>query len=578
MTSPDVRSYVDLTLFDASSQAILQKALDYAIVALPEYEPREGSIETTMLESMALEVQEAIYAINRLPGAVTEVLLRLLDIERSDGVRATAVVRFTGQTTAGFTAPVGTRLIYQPDSISDFLLLETTEAATGTHAKPIQSATRASTTLTVVTTTRHGLSTGDQVSISGAGDALLNLSNQTIAVVDATTFTITVSSSGSASATTGTVTPALTIPATGFAAVRATTTTGAFNGLAGGTSLSLLSIVSQVDAAELETQLLGGSEPEDDSEYFTRASATLSRLSTSLATATQVGQYVAESGRYPDVYRVLAVDNTDGVRVGDLAGSIMVAVAPIDATPQNLSTGTGDGSLTSDDIGYGTKDEVYDGIAERLNASLDVTVVDPAIVTVQVDTTVKLPDGLSAESVQAACEDTLAGYLSPNTWPWTDTVRANEVAYALRQTTVTSGTVVQPACEYVESLTLTPTNAFVSSDSQRFEIDEVRRTGTTCQVNLSANHGITFDASAGETLWLKVGGTTTSSGAFNTATIVLATLADTDRFTYTQGSGLINPTPDSGYVLPIKRTAGGDLVIYDPAVLVLSDSHDITTA
>jgi hypothetical protein len=58
----------------------------------------------------------------------------------------------------------------------------------------------------------------------------------------------------------------------------------------------------------------------------------------------------------------------------------------------------------------------------------------------------------------------------------------------------------------------------------------------------------------------------------------VATLADTNRFTYTQGSGLINPTSDSGYVLPIKRTAGGDLVIYDPAVLVLSDSHDITTA
>jgi hypothetical protein len=43
--SPDVSPYVDLTLFDSSSQAIFEKALDYALVALPELQPREGSTE-----------------------------------------------------------------------------------------------------------------------------------------------------------------------------------------------------------------------------------------------------------------------------------------------------------------------------------------------------------------------------------------------------------------------------------------------------------------------------------------------------------------------------------------------------
>ena len=104
--SPDVSPYVDLTLFDSSSQAIFEKALDYALVALPELQPREGSIETILLQAVSLEVQYAIYAINRLPGAVVEVLLRLLDIERNTGARATAVAKFEGDSTTSFLVAV----------------------------------------------------------------------------------------------------------------------------------------------------------------------------------------------------------------------------------------------------------------------------------------------------------------------------------------------------------------------------------------------------------------------------------------------------------------------------------------
>jgi hypothetical protein len=54
MTSPDVTPYVDLTIFDASSQQIFLDAIDYAKVALPEYAPQEGSIETVLLQALSL--------------------------------------------------------------------------------------------------------------------------------------------------------------------------------------------------------------------------------------------------------------------------------------------------------------------------------------------------------------------------------------------------------------------------------------------------------------------------------------------------------------------------------------------
>ena len=579
MGSPDVTPYVDLTLFDASSQQIFLDSIDYARVALPEFAPQEGSIETVLLQAMALETQESIYAINRLPGAVIEVLLRLLDVERNTGTSATTIVKFNGSTTANFDIPLGTRLYYQESSTSDVLLLETTELVSASQSKDVATITQATTVITVTTTTRHGLSTGNLVTISGTTAMNISGAAVTIDPDDAFKFTVTAGASGTYSETSGLITPASTIPATGFAPAKTSTITEAFNGLASGTDLVLLSIVPAVASAETVTVLMGGLTEETDAQYFSRAVATLSRLSTALVTTTQMDQFVVESGRYPDAYRVHSVDNANETREGELVNNVMIAVAPVDATVDNLLDGVGDGSIDSTSGSYGVKDIIYEGVVERVHGALDPVVVNPAIVEVAISATVKLPAGILSSSVEDACNETLSNYISSNTWDWSDIIRYNEVIGKLRNTVVTVGTSSLPAIEYVSDITITPTDAYIPEESTLYEVTNFARTGTTCTLTIDGPGvgGVhDLDLVAGESLWVKV--VDVNNAAFNTTTIVQALTPTTTTITFTQGSGTItSAAATSGCILPMKRDANGNFTIYDPAPLVTSGTHVTTT-
>lgn len=572
--SPDVTRYVDLTLFDDSSQAIFQKALDYALIALPEWQPREGSLETIMLQAVALEVQEAIYAINRLPGAVTEVLLRLLDVDRNDGTRATAVVRFEGDSTSSFIIPVGTRLFYQATADSPFLLLETTEAITATHAKAITEIDDdGSTTITVTTSTRHGLDSGDTITLSGTTSGTFDGSYTVDTVPSGTTLTIDDTTGGVATDTTGTLTPDSTVPATGFPPVRTTELTEDFNGLIVGTEFRLLSVVNQVASVTLETTLTGGALAETDTEYFARASATLSRLSVSLTTETHIQQYIAESGSFPEVYRVKAVTGSDETRETGLSANVMIAVAPIDVDSESLLSGTGDGTLTVDDVGYGVKDEVFDGVSARVHAALSPIVVDPALVTIEVTTSVKGVEGYTSTQVQTSAESALNSYISPNTWDWSNTVRVNEVIYALRNATIETEVVSNIAIDYVQSVSLLPTDVYVPAEStyNQFEISSIARSSNVVTVTTSAAHGVTIGV--GETLYIKIIDVTDTS--FNTTGLVEALTASGSTFTFDQTAA--NASSSGGSVIGfVKIDSSGNVVIDDPAALVISGTHDVT--
>ena len=117
MASPDATPYVDLRLLDVSAQDLFANALQNLVSYLPEWTPREGHTEVLLLESFASEVAEAVFAINRLPGAVLEALLRLYQVERDLGQPPTVSVRFTVVDTAGYIIPAGTRVAVTIDSL-----------------------------------------------------------------------------------------------------------------------------------------------------------------------------------------------------------------------------------------------------------------------------------------------------------------------------------------------------------------------------------------------------------------------------------------------------------------------------
>lgn len=91
-TSPDISQYVDLRVYDKDPTDILRTALTELQSRLPGWTPREDNTEVMLLEALAVEISEAVYAINRLPNSVMTALMRLYGIERDAGAFATTTV------------------------------------------------------------------------------------------------------------------------------------------------------------------------------------------------------------------------------------------------------------------------------------------------------------------------------------------------------------------------------------------------------------------------------------------------------------------------------------------------------
>lgn len=120
---PDISSYVDLRVFDRTDQEIVESALALLAVNLPELTLREGHTETMLVESVALEASEVVTAINRLPGAVLEALLRFIGIFKDYGNAPTAPATITCADTMGHQIPPGTRLVLPANDGSLLVML-----------------------------------------------------------------------------------------------------------------------------------------------------------------------------------------------------------------------------------------------------------------------------------------------------------------------------------------------------------------------------------------------------------------------------------------------------------------------
>ena len=101
-----------MTPFYSTVTAILEESLTQARALLPEWTPRVGQIETTLLEATAFQTANLANAANRLPGSTVETLLKLHGVSRSNGVKATATVAFTFSDNYGHTIPALTPVGY----------------------------------------------------------------------------------------------------------------------------------------------------------------------------------------------------------------------------------------------------------------------------------------------------------------------------------------------------------------------------------------------------------------------------------------------------------------------------------
>jgi hypothetical protein len=136
MASPDFSPYADLTIFDRQPGDVYLDAVEYARTALPEFEPRVGTVEDALLQSVAFVGGELIAAINRLPNGIFEGLLNLFQFPRRQATFARGFAVFTSVDATGVRIPAGTQVGYLNETnegtiLSVFQTEEPASIATG---------------------------------------------------------------------------------------------------------------------------------------------------------------------------------------------------------------------------------------------------------------------------------------------------------------------------------------------------------------------------------------------------------------------------------------------------------------
>lgn len=125
MASVDIADYVTLNLVDRDPQDVYDIAAQYLKTQFPELTLREGMMETVLLEAVALEVAESVFAINRLPDGMTEVLLQFFGITRDVGQPPVADISFSVAGPQGATIPAGSIFVLDTGTGLDPLSLVT---------------------------------------------------------------------------------------------------------------------------------------------------------------------------------------------------------------------------------------------------------------------------------------------------------------------------------------------------------------------------------------------------------------------------------------------------------------------
>jgi hypothetical protein len=404
MTSPDAQGYVDLSLYDSTPGVLVDRALLAATTRLPQWQPREGNTELVLLEALAVEVSELIYSVNRVPSAVLDGLLLLYGVERSLGTRPTATVTFTLTAPADYQLPAGT----------------TVRLELGGEEEPL----------------------------------------------DFTTDAAVVVPTGSTSVTT---------------AVTGSRATDVANNEPAGTALSMVTPIPYVDSVVLASAVIGGTGPEDDIAYRNRGAQRLARL---VSTLVLPEHFTADALETVGVFRARTLDNFDAatsneqqtvtITGGPTGGTFTLtfggqttAAITFDAAvtfvgrlgSQNVALMTVTSALTGGTspavtvtetraggggtrAGYvsiavlGTngarlsaaaKADIQSRLDSRAQANLAVQVIDPGINAVDVTATVRALPGYTAADVTANVTAALDAFLSPDTWPWSATVRRNDL-------------------------------------------------------------------------------------------------------------------------------------------------------
>ena len=182
----------------------------------------------------------------------------------------------------------------------------------------------------------------------------------------------------------------------------------------------------------------GGSDPEDDATYLTRARNRLARVTNSLVVADHFSAYALENVLVSNASTINAWDGVAIGTAGTNAGHVTVMVY-----------GFGGQVSAGDRTALETAMEAitYTGAQVHVNAA--------TLQTINVTATVKAKPGESTSAVQANVVAALQSWLSPQTWPFGQTVYTSAI---------TSKMASVDGVDYVISLTTPGSDTTLTAD------------------------------------------------------------------------------------------------------------------
>jgi len=122
-------TYLGVSVDDADPQAIFDRMLALAESRLPQWEPRNGALETVIMEATAVGMSDLVYAANRVLGALVEGVINLYGITRDEGSPATGTVRLT--LTGSPTTTIDEGTLFRIEDADSMLVATETVTVTG---------------------------------------------------------------------------------------------------------------------------------------------------------------------------------------------------------------------------------------------------------------------------------------------------------------------------------------------------------------------------------------------------------------------------------------------------------------
>jgi hypothetical protein len=446
----DFSEYVNLAIFDKEPGDIYRDSIELARLTMPEFNLRPGTPEDAIFQAMAYVTALNIVAINRLPDRLMSGLVSMLGFQRQESISAEVDVVITLSSYEGGTIPAGTVFSFETlfeDEVQDFSF-ETTEAIE-VQPTDLEVSSDYPSAVTTVVCLQPGVIApiGNNVELS-----VLSSGTDIFSVFTATP-------SNFANGINDDTSEEYLSKATTY--LRSLT--------------SAITTANQMDAylisaypsliSRAKTYDLTNGDPVSGDITVSRSSGIVNTyLEDDIATIQTEAPHLFVSG---DVVRIDTMSSSASAIFNgeyEISSTTESTISFLNFKPNSASIPiTGSAYAGQEESGfvsvfvYGLNDfvsitekaELLNEIQDRSVAGLTFNILDPDLLTLEITGTVTISNQYEQLAVQESIENILIDYLSPVTFPYTESrIRTGQIIALISSI---------PGVVYVQSLSFSPT-------------------------------------------------------------------------------------------------------------------------